>query len=69
MVHSYMDLKVKGLECMAASGSRVRVTGLVLVFKSASFALKQVPTCIRKSKTIPSINELGFYIGYLYKWF
>ena len=36
---------------MTASGFRVRVTGLVFVFKSACLALKQVPTCIRKPKT------------------
>ena len=36
---------------MTASGFRVRVTGLVFVFKSASLVLKQVPTCIRKPKT------------------
>ena len=36
---------------MTASGFRVRVTGLVFVFKSASLALKQVPTCIREPKT------------------
>ena len=36
---------------MTASGFRVRVTGLVFVFKSASLVLKQVPTCIRKLKT------------------
>ena len=36
---------------MTASGFKVRVTGLVFVFKSASLALKEVPTCIRKPKT------------------
>ena len=36
---------------MTASGFRTRVTGLVFVFKLASLALKQVPTCIRKPKT------------------
>ena len=36
---------------MTASGSSVRVTGLVFVFKSASLMLKQIPTCIRKPKT------------------
>ena len=36
---------------MTASGFRVRVTGLVFVFKSVSLVLKQVPTCIRKPKT------------------
>ena len=36
---------------MTTSGFRVRVTGLVFVFKSASLVLKQVPTCIRKPKT------------------
>ena len=35
---------------MTTSGFSVRVTGLVF-FKSASLALKQVPTCIRKPKT------------------
>ena len=52
MVHSNMDLKVKGVDCMTASGFRVRVTGLVFVFKSASLVLKQAPTCIRKPKTL-----------------
>ena len=51
MVHSNMDLKVKGVDCMTASGFRVRVTGLVFVFKSAYLALKQVPTCIRQPRT------------------
>ena len=51
MVHSNMDLKVKGVDCMTASGFRVRVTGLVFVFKSACLALKQVPTCIRQPRT------------------
>ena len=36
---------------MTSSGFRVRVIGLVFVFKSASVVLKQVPTCIRKPKT------------------
>ena len=36
---------------MTTSGFRVRVTGLVFVFKSASLTLKQVPTCIGKPKT------------------
>ena len=36
---------------MRASGFRVRVTGLVFVFKSASLPLKQVPTCIREPTT------------------
>ena len=51
MVHSYIDLKVQALDYMTVSGFRVRVTGLVLVFKSASLVLKQVPTQIRKPKT------------------
>ena len=45
MIHSYMDLKIEGVGCMMPSGFRVRVTGLVFVFKSAFLALKQVPTC------------------------
>ena len=36
---------------MRASGFRVPVTGQVFVFKSASLALKQVLTCIKKPKT------------------
>ena len=36
---------------MRASGFWVGVTDLVLVFKSASLVLKQVPTCIRILKT------------------
>ena len=36
---------------MTPSGFRVRVTGLVFVFKAASLVLKQVPTCIRKLNT------------------
>ena len=36
---------------MTVSGFRVRVTGLVFVFKLASLALKQGPTCIREPKT------------------
>ena len=42
---------LKGLDSMTASGFRVRATGLVFVFKSASLVLKHVPTCIRKPKT------------------
>ena len=51
IVHSYMDLNVWGLDCMTMSGFRVQVTGLVFVFKSVSLVLKQVPACIRKTKT------------------
>ena len=36
---------------MTGSDFRDQVTGLVLVFKSASLVLKQVPTRIRKPKT------------------
>ena len=36
---------------MITSGFMVRVNGLVFVFKLAFLVLKQVPTCIRKSKT------------------
>ena len=77
MVHSYMDLTVQGLDCMTASGFRVRVTGLVFAFKQASLVLKQVPTCIRKHRQ-PLISQLSFYIGYFwtfqmvsdrFKWF
>ena len=48
MVHSYMDLKVYGLDCMTASGFRVQITGLVVLFKLPSLALKHVPTSIQK---------------------
>ena len=62
MIHSYIDLKV--LDCMTASGFRVRVTGLVFVFKSAFFALTQVPTCIWKPKTFDkSINFILVIFG------
>ena len=53
---------LKGLHCMKASGFRVRVTGLVFVFKSVSLALKQVPICIRKPKT----NTFGKSIKFLH---
>ena len=33
MVHSYIDLKVESLDFITVSGFRVRVTGLVFVFK------------------------------------
>ena len=58
MAHSYMDLKVSGLVRMTASGCRVRVTGLVFVFKSTSLALKQVPICIREPKSIKFLHWL-----------
>ena len=48
---------------MAASGFRVRVIGLVFVFKCAS--LKQVPTCIRKPKT----NTFDKSIKFLHQLF
>ena len=51
MVHSYMDLKVYSLDCMTASGFRVQITGLVVLFKLPSLALKHVPTSIQKPKT------------------
>ena len=51
IIHSYMDLNVGGLDCMTTSGFRVRVTGLVFIFKSVSLVLKQVAACIRKTKT------------------
>ena len=47
---------------MMASGFRVRLTGLVFVFKSTSLALIQVPTCIRKLKT----NTFDKSIKFLY---
>ena len=45
---------------MTTLGFRVRVTGLVFVFRSASLVLKQVSICIRK----PVISQLSFYIRY-----
>ena len=48
---------------MTASGFRVRVIGLVFVFKSASLVLKQVPTCIRK----PTTNAFDKSIKFL-RW-
>ena len=54
---------------MAASGFRVRVTGLVFVFNSASLALKQVPTCIWKPKTFDkSVNFILVIFG-RFIWF
>ena len=50
---------------MTASGFRVRVIGLVFVFKSASLTLKQVPTCIRKPKT----NTFDKSIKFLHRLF
>ena len=55
-----MDLKVESLDFITASGFRVRVTGLVFVLKSAFLVLKQVPTCIRKSKTNFFDNSIKF---------
>ena len=52
---------------MTASGFKVRVIGLVFIFKSASLVLKQVPTCIRK-RQIPLISQLSFYIGYFWSF-
>ena len=65
MVHSYMDLKVWGLDYTMASGFRVRVAGLVFLFKLASLALKQVPTCIQKPKT-NTFEKSSFYGGYFW---
>ena len=49
---------------MTASGFRVRVTGLVFVFKSVSLALKQVPTCIWKPETFDkSVNFILVVFG------
>ena len=48
---------------MTASGFRVRVTGLVFVFKSACLVLQQVPNCIRKPKT-NTFDKSSFYFGY-----
>ena len=48
---------------MTASGFRVRVTGLVLAFKSACLVLQQVPNCIRKPKT-NTFDKSSFYFGY-----
>ena len=39
------------LDCMTALGFRVRLTGLVFIFKLAALVLNEVPTCIRKPKT------------------
>ena len=47
---------------MTASGFRIRVTGPVFVFKSASHALKQLPTCIQK----PKINNFDKWIRFLH---
>ena len=60
MVQSYIDLKIKGLNCMTTSGFRVRVARLVFVFKLASLTLKQVPTCIRKPKTKTFDNSIKY---------
>ena len=52
MAHCYMGLKVQGLDCMTASGFKVRVTGLVFfVSKSASLVVNGVPTCVQKPTT------------------
>ena len=45
---------------MTASGFRVRITSLVFVFNSASLALKQVPTSIRKPKTNTTDKSIKF---------
>ena len=45
---------------MTASGCRVRVIGLVFVFKLVSLVLKQVLTCIRKPKTNTFDNSIKF---------
>ena len=50
---------------MTASGFRVRVTGLVFAFKSASLVLKQVPACIRKPKTNTFDKSINF-LNWLY---
>ena len=67
MIHSYIDLKV--LDCMTASGFRVRVTGLVFVFKSASLALKQVPTCIWNPKALDKSVKFILIIFGRFIWF
>ena len=51
---------------MTASGFRVRVTGLVFVFKSESLILKLVPTYIQKPKTNTYDKSVKFYIGYFW---
>ena len=50
---------------MMVSGFRVRVAGLVFVFKFASLALEQVPTCIQKPLT-NTFDESSFYGGYFW---
>ena len=60
IVHSYMDLNVWGLDCITTWGFRVRVTGLNFVFRSVSLVLKQVPDCIRKTKTNTFDNSIKF---------
>ena len=68
IVDCYMDLKVEGLFSLSKGwfhdGVRlqIRVTDLVLVFKSASLVLKRVPTCIQKHK----INTFGKLIKFLH---
>ena len=55
---------------MTASGFKVRVIGLNFVFKSASLALKQVPTCIQKPKT-NTFDKLIKFLHWLFlvSWF
>ena len=55
---------------MTVSEFRVRVPGLVFVFKSASLALKQVPA-FENLRQIPLISELGFDISIFdrFRWF
>ena len=55
--NGYMVLKFQGLDCMATSGFRVRVTGIVFVFKLASLVLNRVQTCA-KTGTFESIKCL-----------
>ena len=46
------------IDCMTALGFRVRVTGLVFVFKSASLVLNQVSTCTQTNTFDDSVKCL-----------
>ena len=50
---------------MTVSGIRVRVTGIVFVFRSTSLVLKQVPTCIPK----PEKNTFDTSVKFLHQLF
>ena len=51
MAYCYIGLKVQDLYYMTASGFRVRVTGLVFVFKSVSLVVNRVQSYIEKPNT------------------